>query len=112
MLSPSIKSASQYARCLEITEQLHSPVIVQDIRIHPFRRAFQGQLFDVVIRIPRKEIDTLPDGEDQFREDRRELLITDAFETRIEYRLLNIPAVFVGAKPEADCDEGVCPFDV
>ena len=64
------EEAAAAHRGFERTRDFHHLVVVQYIRIHALARAFQRQLFDVVVRITKLVIQAIANGEDQFWEHR------------------------------------------
>ncbi|MNV43799.1 hypothetical protein D3C71_1355280 [compost metagenome] len=85
-------------RGFERTGDFHHLVVVQDVRIHAFARAFQRQLFDVVVRIAKLMVQAIANGEDQFREHRGFAVFAEARNAVAQNRLLNQTRFPAGAQ--------------
>ncbi len=78
-------------RGLEGAGHLHHLVVVEDIRVHPLGSALQRQLLDVVVGIALLVVETIPDGEHQFREHGGFLVLAKAGDTVAEDSALDHP---------------------
>ncbi|MPM97639.1 hypothetical protein SDC9_144814 [bioreactor metagenome] len=102
---PALQEGTATHRCLETACQFNDLIVHQHIRIHPFRGASDGQLFDVIVWILRLQVCAFFQGEDQFWEDRCPSFLAQSFDAHLQYGFLDFARKPISSQTESECGE-------
>ena len=89
LVFPHPEEAAAAHRRFKRPGDFHHLIVVEDIRVHALAGALQRQLLDVVVRIAELMVQTVANGEDQFREYRGFAIFTEASDAVAQNRLLD-----------------------
>ncbi|MNG94504.1 hypothetical protein D3C79_535160 [compost metagenome] len=87
------------------TGDLDHLIVIENVWIHAFAGTFQRQLFDVVVGVTKLVVQTVADGEDQFREHGGFTIFTQPGDTIFQDRLLDHARFPTGAQTETEGDK-------